>query len=1023
VRPRNRRARAHRTAGEFAALDGAKTGLILAPVSGHMRIRGGSILLAAMLAALAPRPVAAADPVYVCAPARADGGSGATLAVSVTDRFATRALSLPKAAAMCWPEAPGQTMLEAFAARARPRRTARVGTTIDLVTRFGSQRVHVGGLAALAVESAATGVPADDALRTCYLVRGGRPARKTRIAVAEAAGERLFDVGRPRRLCVPTDGAEASSLLCHAARLARTKPLAQPKPQPFTTTLTNRFGTDTLRVGAPSEVCVPVARPVVVQPTFTLEVLPHTFSPIAGGQPKFLAVAHFDDGHDESYTGKVQWASSDEGVAKILSSSATGAYIDTIAPGTTTISATDPATGVSSDDPGGTSAVVTVRWPLEKLTIEPHAVTKRPGAHEGYTVVGHFTGGFTRNVTQRVVYASSDGTVADATNLAGNRSRVEALAQGTTTISATDPITGISTTDAGNDATLRVTGALSSLWVTSRLQHPSIFPGESHAFSARGYFSDGSSLNLTQECEWHSYDPAVAAATNPPGNRSRIDGIAPGATTIWCVDPVTGKQAYAAPFWVLGDLVSIDIFGGYGVTDWIRNGEWLAFLAIGRYVGGGDRNLTQEVVWTSRDPDIVTAPNQPPTRSRVFGVGPGTARIFATDPATGITSADASVFSLGALVRLELHSGYRGEVIPVGATVYYRVRGVYENGTLNLGARGGYTLESSDPSVLEVVSPYFVRGVTTGKATLTARDTATGAIATSVLVTVKGALESITLVPATATRGIGEWESFTATGHYAPDLTSNLTQYLFYGSSDPSVAVADNAPGERSRIRTVGAGTTTITATDPATQVTATAELTVLPGTIDRVTIEPAEIVRNLGNGFSFTAIGHYPGGATINVTQVVTWQSLAPDIAEAKNPAGDRSRVKALLPGVAGIAAVHPSGVSSHDTDDDAIFTAKTLAGLTLTPMTHKGHVGTTERYTLVGTFDDATTINLTQDALYWTADPLVADAPDVDGDRSAVDLLAPGITTVNAALVDRTGDFPVQYSSPEAAFVLVEP
>ena len=90
---------------------------------------------------------------------------------------------------------------------------------------------------------------------------------------------------------------------------------------------------------------------------------------------------------------------------------------------------------------------------------------------------------------------------------------------------------------------------------------------------------------------------------------------------------------------------------------------------------------------------------------------------------------------------------------------------------------------------------------------------------------------------------------------------------------------------------------------------------------------------------------------------------------------------------------------------------------------MTHKGHVGTTERYTLVGTFDDATTINLTQDALYWTADPLVADAPDVDGDRSAIDLLAPGITTVNAALVDRTGDFPVQYSSPEAAFVLVEP
>jgi hypothetical protein len=358
----------------------------------------------------------------------------------------------------------------------------------------------------------------------------------------------------------------------------------------------------------------------------------------------------------------------------------------------------------------------------------------------------------------------------------------------------------------------------------------------------------------------------------------------------------------------------------------------------------------------------------------------------------------------------------------VGAQAAYSIRGVFQYGTLNLTSRGGYTFESSNPQVLEVFGAYWVRGVAAGTATLTARDDATG-VSVSVLVTVQGSLQSITLDPETATRGIGEFESFTATGHYSPFLSSNLTQYLVYSSSDPSVAVADNHIGERSRVQTVGAGTATITATDLATQVSGTATITVLPGTIERITIEPSAIVRNIGNGFSFTAIGHYPDGSTIDETQVVQWQSLAPDVAEARNLAGDRSRVFALLPGSAGIAALHPSGVSSHDTGDDAVFTAKTLASMALGPQTFRGLAGTTERYTLVGTFEDQTQINLTQDALYWTDDPSVADAPDVDGDRSAIDLLAAGTTAVHAQLADRSGEFPVLYGSVQGAFLRVEP
>jgi hypothetical protein len=80
-------------------------------------------------------------------------------------------------------------------------------------------------------------------------------------------------------------------------------------------------------------------------------------------------------------------------------------------------------------------------------------------------------------------------------------------------------------------------------------------------------------------------------------------------------------------------------------------------------------------------------------------------------------------------------------------------------------------------------------------------------------------------------------------------------------------------------------------------------------------------------------------------------------------------------------------------------------------------------ERYTLVGTFDDATTINLTQDAAYWTDDPSIARADDVEGDRSAVVLLAPGATTVHAAVAEWRDGEPFLSGSAAGAFLAVDP
>jgi hypothetical protein len=344
---------------------------------------------------------------------------------------------------------------------------------------------------------------------------------------------------------------------------------------------------------------------------------------------------------------------------------------------------------------------------------------------------------------------------------------------------------------------------------------------------------------------------------------------------------------------------------------------------------------------------------------------------------------------------------------------WYKITGVFEGGTLNLSAfdPDSVTLESTDPAVVTASMTERPGGVVTGAggvATLVARHPESGIVSEPVPLTIKGELSRIRLEPRTARRGIGEVESVTAFAEAVPGLVEEVTQELFYRSSDPSVVVATNEPDRRSLLRTVGAGTAVVSAYDPRTgnisEPDANLTIEVLPGAIERVTIQPTVASAVVSDGFSFTAIGHYPDGRTLNVTQQVEWLSLDPGVAIASNPNGDRSFVRGVRPGTARVLAVHPSGVSSLDHGGFGFLTVKGVARLRLEPERQTVRAGTTTRLTLVADLTDGGTLNVTQRARYYGysdsgENAIFRNAP---GDRSAVQLLAPGTVHVTAVVPD---------------------
>lgn len=80
---------------------------------------------------------------------------------------------------------------------------------------------------------------------------------------------------------------------------------------------------------------------------------------------------------------------------------------------------------------------------LVSLRLAPPLARKPVGTIQNYSAIAELSDGNTRNFTQRVQYSSSDPSVAVCPNADGNRGRVETVGVGVTLITATEPISGV----------------------------------------------------------------------------------------------------------------------------------------------------------------------------------------------------------------------------------------------------------------------------------------------------------------------------------------------------------------------------------------------------------------------------------------------------------------------------------------------------------------------------------------------------------------------------------------------------
>ncbi len=459
-------------------------------------------------------------------------------------------------------------------------------------------------------------------------------------------------------------------------------------------------------------------------------------------------------------TDSVTWASSSTSTATVSNSSGSQGEVTAVADGATNITATDPTTSIE-----GTAAVTVLPAVLLAVTVSPIAANIPAGESEQFTATGHYSDGSTQDLTDSVTWASSSSSTATVSNSSGSQGEVTAVADGATTITATDPTTSIE----GVAAVTVLPAVLVAVTVSPIAAN--IPAGESEQFTATGHYSDGSTQDLTDSVTWASSSSSTATVSNSSGTQGEVTAVADGAATITATDPTTSIDGTAAVTVLPAVLLAVTVSP---LVANIPAGESEQFTATGHYSDGSTQDLTDSVTWASSSTSTATVSNSSGSQGEATAVADGATTITATDPTTSIDGA-AAVTVLPAVLLAVTVSPIAAN-IPAGESEKFTATGHYSDGSTQ-DLTDSVTWASSSTSTATVSNSSGSQGevtaVSTGATTITATDPTTSIEGVAAVTVLPAVLLAVTVSPLAANIPAGESEQFTATGHYSDGSTQD----------------------------------------------------------------------------------------------------------------------------------------------------------------------------------------------------------------------------------------------------------
>jgi trimeric autotransporter adhesin len=336
-------------------------------------------------------------------------------------------------------------------------------------------------------------------------------------------------------------------------------------------------------------------------------------------------------------------------------------------------------------------------------------------------------------------------------------------------------------------------------------------------------------------------------------------------------------------------------------------------------------------------------------------------------------------------------------------------------GTLSSGATQDVTATatwaSSNTAVATIVAGGSATTLTAGTASITA--TLSSVVGTAALTVTAPVLESIAVTPANSTVPVGTLTQFTATGTYSDKSTQDLTATAAWISSN--AATATIASTGLLTALTVNSTPITITATSGG--VSGSTGLTVATPTLTSIVLSGAPTV-TIANGtsYQFIAYGLYNDGSKHIITTSAAWTSS--DTAVATIGAAT-ARALSVGAGSTTITAAYESMTGTATLD----VTSATIQSIAVAPSSTTIAPLTTQAFTAIGTFSDASTQNITHDVVWTSSKPAAATISNSSGSVGFATGVASGKTSILATFGGVTGTAPLTVSTATLTSIAVTP
>lgn len=363
------------------------------------------------------------------------------------------------------------------------------------------------------------------------------------------------------------------------------------------------------------EVFIEVTGPVVTAVT----VAPATVNLAVGSTVQLTATASFSDDTTQDVTEQAAWSADNTTALNVSNADGSRGEVtglDSTGTPVVCVRATFQSTQSLCADVTVTDAVLT------EIDVNPVAAAVALGRTIQFRASGRYSDDPVqeRDATADVIWSSSDESIATVSNLDGSRGEVTTVAEGSVTITATDP-NGNATSDSG-----------SLIVDPPQVDAVAIDAGERETpagrmvqLTATGTFSDGSTRSVTanERTVWTSSDESIATVSG-----GSVEGLAIGTVTITV--SIDGAEASTQVEVTAAEVVALEINPKNKTVTLpvspLDEKPQVQYQVIAEYSDGSFENVTLDVdAYASNNADVATINGNGTAQTQ----GPGEAQIFA----------------------------------------------------------------------------------------------------------------------------------------------------------------------------------------------------------------------------------------------------------------------------------------------------------------------------------------------------------------------------------------------------------